>query len=266
MTQKFNDFFNQIINEAKIKQKSKQDFQYFWLSNNLSYSSYNKHLGLICPVCGERTLKVTQFGDKKYFTCKFFPRCHGRAPFIDENSQDPTDLAIIENAKLKEQEELAELEIKKQEEIARKKEEAEKRKAEAEKKEAERLAKKEALIKSALTPNQKVVMSAIDGRISNVNAAYDDYHTYYAVIEFVETLGDKNIFNVYKRNHVKTHYGDSIPYQSDYELTNDIEGTAYSTTENPLTVYYKRLQWDIFEIYNPEKEYSDTYQPSTFGT
>lgn len=261
MTQNFNKLYNQIISEAKIKQKSKQAFQYFWSSKNMPgwYHEGNKHLGLICPVCGEKTIKVTQFGDKKYFTCKFFPRCHGRAPFIDENSQDPIDISIIENAKLKEQEEIAEIEAKKQAEIA-------KRKAEEEKIEAERLERKNALIKAALTPNQKVVMSTIDGRISHVNSAYDDYHTYYAIIEFVETLGDKNIFNVYKRNHIKTHYGDGIPYQSDYELTNDIEATAYSTSENPLTIYYKGLQWNIFEIYNPEKEYSNTYQPSTYGT
>lgn len=254
MTQNFDKLYSQIISEAKIKGKGKQSFEYVYID-----SRFNPTLGVKCPVCGTITSKVIKFGDTSYFTCKYFPRCHGRAPFIDINSTDPEDIKIIEIAKQKLEEEKAEAERIKQEKAAE-----ERRKQEEY--EARIKAEKQKLIADSLNPENKMIISTVEGRIGSWNSALDDYHTYREVIQYVETLGDKHIYNVYSLNHIKTHYADSIPYKTDKELTDDIEGTAYSLVSDPTTIFYKGKNWSLIKVYSDESEVYNSYTPSTYGT
>lgn len=254
MTQNFDKLYSQIISEAKIKNKGKQSFEYVYIDDY-----YSPDLGIKCPVCGTTTKNVRKFGDTYYFTCRYFPRCHGRAPFIDINSSDPEDIKIIENAKQKCEEEKAEAERIKQEK-------AEEEKRKQEEYEARIKAEKQKLIADSLNPENKMIIYTVEGRIGSWNSALDDYHTYREVIQYVETLGDKNIYNVYSLKDIKTHYADNIPYKTDKEFTTDIEGTAYSLVSDPTTIFYKGTKWALDKVYSDESEVYDSYQPSTYGT
>lgn len=233
MLNKFNKLYNEIIMESKK-------------INSSLYTLDKGRFGFICPICHQFSNKTDI--NKKNFICKYTPHCHGKTLYIDfNNPKTPEEIEIINNIKNIQQQKLDNI----------KKEEQRKRQ--------QKQQKQQKFINDITTIGNKIVIKTAKGRFSSYNSALDEYHVYYNILVCKRKTEDKIFYDVLERTYkIKTY--DSIPSYYDFQFTGKIKGQAYSLISDPTIVFYDNDEWEVIGLYDPNNEYKDYYQPSTYGT